>query len=466
MDVALPVVSAHFRASASEASWIVLAFLLVNTALILVFGRVADLVGRRRLYIVGLSLFTAASFACGLAPNAPTLALLRGVQAIGAAALITNVTALLTDAFPRRLLTTALGMNVTVVSLAQMAGPMVGGALTQAFGWRAAFWFAVPVGVAGVIWAALALHPTPKPAEREPFDMIGAVAQIVGVAGLVLALAQGGATGWTSPSVAIGLTAFVIGIPTFIAVQRRREHPMVDLTILADRERMLAFICGFLVAVSRYGVALLMSLYLQAVVGLDPFGAGLYLMAMPLGLAALSPVAGRLARRYSARILSSIGASIILAGLVGLATILSPGMSRPCLAMSMCAIGAGTALFMTPNTSSIMAGVAPHQRGIANGLRSSLQNTGFVVSTAIGLSLATMWLSPSDKQSAYAGALSSLSETGVHAFTSGLRVALLVMAGACMFATIGSLLRNPPLPSALRSCPPVSTTRVAEGCSR
>jgi MFS family permease len=151
LDVALPVVARHFRASATAASWALLTYMLVNTVLILAFGRLADIVGRRRLYLAGLGTFTLASLACGFAPNILALDVLRGVQAIGAAAIITNTTAQLTDAFPRNLLATALGLNVAVAAASQVIGPVIGGAMASTWGWRAVFWFNVPTGVVGLV---------------------------------------------------------------------------------------------------------------------------------------------------------------------------------------------------------------------------------------------------------------------------------------------------------------------------
>lgn len=442
MDVALPVVAAHFQASASEATWIILAFLLVNASLILVFGRVADLVGRRRLYICGLGVFTLASFLAGLAPNALCLIVLRGLQAVGAAALITNSTALLTDAFPQHSLSTGLGLNVMAVSMAQMAGPVVGGVLASTLGWRAAFWFNVPIGLIGLLWAMYTLRPSAPLTTREPFDLIGAITATVGVSGLVLALAQGGAVGWTQPIVLFGASACVVCLPLFVFVQQRRAYPIFDLRLLADRERAFAFGSAFLVAVARFAVVLLMSLYLQAAVGLDPVHAGIYVLPAAVGLAVSSPIAGRLARRYDARFLASSGVLLVVIGLSVLAVILSPAISR--LQMNVClfAIGCGSGLFITPNTSSIMSGVPAVQRGMANGFRSSVQNTGFVVSTALGMALATTWLSAADKRAAYAGSLSQLSSHGSHQLTNGVRLAMLVMAAACAVGLVGSMLRS------------------------
>jgi MFS family permease len=239
MDVALPVVSRHFNASATQASWILLSFMLANTALILIFGRVADLVGRRMLYLMGLSTLTIASLLCGLAPNANWLIAFRVLQAVGAAALLCNITALITDAFPRRLLSTALGINVSIAAAAQVLGPVLGGALVAGFGWRSVFWFNVPIGAAGLLWARYSLRREASRQRRERFDLLGGAPSAMALGGLVLALSEGGALGWSSPPVLIGIVLLVVGAPLFIRVQRRRSFAMLDLALFAERARSL-----------------------------------------------------------------------------------------------------------------------------------------------------------------------------------------------------------------------------------
>jgi EmrB/QacA subfamily drug resistance transporter len=442
LDVALPVVARHFSANATQASWIVLSYMLVNTILILVFGRVADMVGRRRLYMVGLAVLTGSSVLCGFAPSAFALAVFRALQAVGAAALITNTTALLTDAFPKRLLSTGLSFNVTAAAAAQVAGPLVGGALATAFGWRAVFWFNVPFGVAGLLWAMRTLRVDPPRRTREPFDLVGAALTFTLVGGLVLALSEGGALGWSDPLVVVGGVLFAASLPIFIVTQRRRRYPMLDLSMFSDRERSMAFASTMLMALARFAVVLLIALYLQAASGADPFQAGVRVIPVAGGMVLASPLAGRLATRYPARWVSSAGMAIAAAGLAVLAATISPSLNYPVIGGCLLAVGIGTGIFMTPNTSSIMGGVDPGRRGIANGIRSMLQNTGYVVSTAMSLAIVTSPLTPAQKQAAYAGTLSKLSRHALDAFTGGYRIALAVLAGVCVLGMVLSLARN------------------------
>ena len=445
LDVALPTVARHFNATATEASWMLLSYMLVNTGLIVAFGRLADIVGRRRLYLVGLAVFTVAGLACGFATNAVELDVMRGVQAVGAASIVTNTTALLTDAFPPEILTLGLGLNVTIVSAAQVIGPLLGGLLATTLGWRAVFWFNVPTGAFGLVWAMISLRRSPRSDEqREPFDFVGAALSFVVLGTLVLVLSEGGALGWTSTPVIAGTVAFAVTAPVFLIVQARRRYPLVDLRMFADRERSMAYLAAFLLSLARFAVVLLISLYLQAADGVDPFQAGLRVVPVAIGMMLASPIAGGLAHRYSARLLSTGGLALTGIGLVGLAALLRPHLSYVTMALALLVIGAGSGLFLTPNTSSIMASIPARRRGIANGIRSMMQNSGYVVSVALSLAIITSPLATSAKKAAYAGTLSSLPTRALDAFTTGCRVALLVLGVMTVAGMVASLRRNPP----------------------
>jgi EmrB/QacA subfamily drug resistance transporter len=443
LDVALPVVARHFRASASAASWTLLTYMLVNTILILAFGRLADIVGRRRLYLIGLGTLTVASFACGLAPNIVVLDVLRGVQAVGAAAIITNTTAQLTDAFPRDLLGTALGLNVAVASAAQVIGPVIGGAMASSWGWRAVFWFNVPTGIAGLIWARLTLRRPLQEHAREPFDVVGAALSLAWLGGLVIALSEGGALGWTSGPVIAGAATFVVAAPIFVLVQMRRRYPLLDLRLFSDRGRSAAYVSNMLLHLARFAVVLLAALYVQAARGLDPFGAGIRVIPVAVGMMIASPFAGRLVARSSARVLSTAGLGVTGAGLLGLALRLQPSTSDVELAIWLGLVGVGTGLFMTPNTSAIMTSVEPSRRGIANGVRSMMQNTGYVVSVALSLGIVTSALPADEKREAYAGTLSRLGSSSLDRLTHGYHLAFFVLAGITVVGMAVSLSRGP-----------------------
>jgi EmrB/QacA subfamily drug resistance transporter len=451
LDVALPVVSRHFNSSAVASSWVLLSYMLVTTSLMLVFGRLADMFGRRRLYILGLVVFIIGSLACGLAPNIWTLVLCRVVQAIGAASQVSNTTALLADAFPAAALSTGLGINMTIVAGSQLIGPMIGGVIANEAGWRWIFWFNVPVGIIGVAWATFTLRRIPSRGKRESFDSVGAALSFLILSGAVLFVQEGGRSGWTSPQILI-LGAFcAVAIPIFIVTEQRRRHPMLDLTLFNDTERAIAYLTAFILSMARNGVALLAGLFVQAARGSDPFHAGLQVLPIAFGMMIASPLAGWLAARWSARLVSTAGIVITGISLTYLGIWLQPDLPAAAFGVALFGMGFGSGIFFTPNTGSIMSGVDAQRRGIANGVRSTMQNTGFLIGTAISLVLITSPLQPHERAEVYAGTLSRLGGPELASLTAGYHHAFFTMAAVTGIGAILSLLRNPPPTGATKS---------------
>lgn len=455
LTVALPVVVRHFHASPRAANWLLLSYMLVTTVLILSFGRLADIVGRRRLYIAGLGLFTLASFAAGLAPNTGVLMGMRTLQAVGAAAIITNTTALLTDAFPPHQLALGIGLNLTIISAAQTIGPVVGGLAATLAGWRAVFWINMPVGVAGVVWASVVLRRPARRTGRESFDLVGAALSFGVIGTLVLTLSEGGALGWTSGSVLAGAAGFLACAPLFLWWQWRRPAPLVDLSLFADRERAMGYLASLLVAIARFAVVLLVSLYVQATRGLDPFQAGLQVLPIAVGIMLASPVAGRLALRIPLRRLAATGLVITVVSLGAMALTVAPDRGYPLLPAQLFAVGIGSGLFLAPNSSSIMARVPAARRGIANGVRSMIQNTGYLTSTALSLAIVTSSMPAAQKAMFYSGDVRQLTGSDLGRLTGGYRLAFALLALLAAAALLVSLLRpGPPADVPVEPAPP------------
>ncbi|WAH36518.1 MFS transporter [Alicyclobacillus dauci] len=442
LNVALPVVAKHFNANAETANWILLSYMLFNTVFILIFGRLADMFGRRRLYIIGLSIFTVVSLLIGLAPNIWVLLVLRAIQAAGGAIVITNTTPLLTDAFPEKTLSKGLGINVLIASLAQLAGPVVGGFFASTLGWQWVFWFNVPFGILGVIWAATTLRGMESKGTREPFDVSGNILVFFALGGVILALSEGSTLGWSSPIVLLGLAAFVILTPIFMRIEWTSKSPLMDLHLFGQRRYAMAYVAAFLNSFARSAVVLLMALYYQTINHDTPFTAGLAVLPVTLGMLILSPVAGSLASRYDARVISSLGLALSGVGVAILIVVVGPYGLFVWAAIGMFLVGAGSALFLTPNTASIMTTIDPAHRGTANGLRSMLQNMGQVISTALSLMLVTAGLPKALQASVYAGNEASLPPGDIHLLVLGFRVALVAMLVATVIGILASLVRG------------------------
>jgi EmrB/QacA subfamily drug resistance transporter len=432
LTVALPTVTRELGASAAQSTWILLGYMLVTTALILVFGRLADIIGRRPLYLAGLVLFAVATGLCMLAPSANWLIAARLLQGVGAAAVVTNNTALLTDTFPPHLLGRALGWNATVAAVAQVVGPVIGGAATAAFGWRGLFVVCLPVGVIAIVASLLAIPRGPRMASRrEPFDLAGSILATAMLTAVVLALTPGVTASWWVPG-ACALAAVVLAV-AFTVVQMRRAHPLVDVTLFRNRGITLVLVAVLVNAVATYAVALVVSLYAQAVEGVSAVSAGVLVVPVAVGTVVAAAAAGSLVLRFAPRTLTAAGMALNALGLLGVTVTMSAGGPIALSAPFLFVLGCGTGLFMTPSTSALMLTAPAERRGIANGLRSTLQNVGNLLSTALALAVATVGLSGAAREAAYGGTLGALGSVELTTFVDNIRtVGLALTAVACV----------------------------------
>ncbi|MDH6213529.1 MFS transporter [Streptomyces pseudovenezuelae] len=474
LAVALPTITRELGAGPGQADWILLGYMLVTTALILVFGRIADLVGRRRLYLAGLVVFTVATGLAALSPSAEFLIAARVVQGVGAAAVIANNTALLTDVFPARTLGRALGWNVTVAALAQIAGPVVGGAATELLGWHGLFVVCVPIGLLAIGASALVVPAsgggTARRAGgvREPFDLPGALLSTAMLTALVLALTPGTTAtvaGWL-PWVCGGATLALF--TAFAVVQARRSHPLVDVALLRTRAITLVLVAVLANAVGSYAVVLLASLHEQAVTGATSLEAGVLVTPVAVGTLMTSVVAGSLFDRFTPRALTTAGMAMTACGLLGFSLTLST-TAVPFLAAApfLFLVGAGTGLFMTPSTSALMLSAPADRRGMANGLRSTTQNVGYLLSTALALAVTTTGLSEPARRAAYDGTLNTLNVLAsgeLNRFVANIRatgfvLTGIVVAGGAICLAFPTSLRAPRTTDAVAAnAPPESAT--------
>lgn len=435
MDVALPSIVRHFDATPTQASWILLGYMLTNTIMILAFGRLADILGRKLLYLVGMGIFALASLGCGLAPSADMLIVFRIIQAIGAASIVTNTTALLVDAYPPQRMSLVLGMNVTVAAASSICGPLIGGALVSWWGWRALFLAGVPLGVYSLL-AGRRLLNIKAPPIRESFDLAGTLLSLITLGALVFALSVGGELGWFSPAILGCFVVTLIGGIAFVNLQLRVRHPLVDLSILKNPDLVLAYYANFVMALVQMATLLLVSLFVQVVFGMN---------ALAAGLMASSAIAARLIDRVAPHRVAALGLTLITLGLFCMSDQFTGEVDERVIMSVMALIGIGVGLFMTPNTTSIMRSVPSERRGIANGLRSMMQNMGFVVGTALSLAIVTSPLNPLAKHAVYSGRSALMDHAQRELFHGQYHVAFLWLAGLSCSAIIACLLRRAPV---------------------
>lgn len=442
LNVALPEVSKHFHADASTSTWILLSYMLVNTIFILIFGQVSDIFGRSRMYLIGMAVFTISSFALGLSPNAAILIMFRVIQALGGAIVITNTTALIADVFPKEQLGTGLGINVLTASTAQLLGPVLGGVFAATWGWRWVFWFNVPIGIIALTWGIFVLKRVPVHRSKEKIDGWGGILLFFSLGGLVLALSESGNSTWKSWSTIGGFGLFAVFTPLFIWRERRAAFPMLDLSLFRNRVYTMANVATFLNSFSRSAVVLLFALFFQFAYKYNAFEAGFRVLPVTIGMLVISPIAGRLSRHYSTKLLASLGLVLSMAGLALLLGTIAGDHPYWITANAMLLVGIGAGLFLTPNTIEILSSVPNHRRGIANGLRSMLNNMGQVLSTAVSLTIVGLALPPRLKTALYAGANAILSKKDLALIMRGYQWALFALIIATLLGLAASLLRT------------------------
>ena len=438
--IALPDILRDLHTDIFSLLWIVVGYTVVTTVLVLNAGRLADQYGRTKTYILGFVVFTLASILCALAPTAELLIGGRVVQGIGGAFMFANSAALVTDAFPRRELGRALGINAMVVGAGLILGPILGGWLTG-FGWRFVFWFNVPLGIIGIVAAVLVLVEQQKPQRSLGLDWAGSSVYLVGLLAMMTSLAFGGIYGWSTWWIIGGFVVFFVSLPLLVWVERRVKQPLIDLELMRDRLFLMGNLTAMLNGIARNGVLFLLVFYLQGVKGMDPVTAGISLAPLAVGLLVLSPISGILADKYGSRVLATAGMVVTGVGLAGLTSI---AVDTPIwqLAIWQLIVGAGSGLFNSPNTSAVMGVVPPAKRGIGSGIRAMLTNTGFVVSIALAIGLITTAMSPQVMVAVFSGTQSGTSGIDLDPFISALRLAFGAGVIVSAIGAVVSLLRG------------------------
>jgi EmrB/QacA subfamily drug resistance transporter len=439
LTIALPDVVRHFDASSTVASWMVLVFGLASTCVMLACGWLADRIGRRRMYLWGLGIFTGSSLLLGLAPNVWVLLGLQVVQAVAEAMLLANSAVIISSIFPARMLGRSLGIYMAGFSVASLLGPTVGGALVTSFGWRWVFWFNVPLGLACLALGALILRPMPATRGPSRFDLRGNILLVLGLGGLIVSLSAVSTQGWSSPLVAGGAALAVVFLPLFLWTQHRGEDPLLDLTVFRDRRFSLAIGAGMINATATSAVVILIALYFQAAKDSTALEAGLLVLPLAIAKVVSSVSVGVLTKRMEADAVSALGAGATTIGLVLLTFGTARASSYGFLLLGLVIIGVGSGIFAPANAAASLQNAAPGQLGRINAVRLTVQNSAWLAGTALGLTLLTAPLPKEIQQAVFAGSVSQLGPSAVDQLGEGYLLAFAVMAFISVFAIVASL---------------------------
>ncbi len=388
VNIALPVLAKDLQVDFSVIEWVVLAYLLTITTLMLGIGRLADMIGKKKIYVSGFVIFTLGSALCGSVSHIGLLIGFRVLQAIGASMMMALGTAIITEAFPSVERGKALGIMGSVVSIGVIIGPTIGGLILEAASWQWLFFVNVPIGIVGV-FMVLKFVPAIRPTESERFDFWGAGLLFICLFSLLLGLSLSQGLGFENFQVIGLLFAAVIALVSFILVELRQPQPMIDLRLFKNALLSINLVTGFLGFIGTSGTMLLMPFYLQNILSFSPRDAGLLLGVVPLVVGFVAPVAGNISDRIGSRPLTAIGLFVLILGFVSVSS-LDASTTALSYALHFLPVGLGLGLFQSPNNSAIM-GTAPRNRlGIVSGMLAITRTLGQTTGIAI---LGAVWAS-------------------------------------------------------------------------
>ena len=416
VNVALPSIAKDLKISISELEWIVTGYALVFAALLITGGKLADMFGRRKMFVIGLAIFSLSSLACGLAPNAGFLIGARAVQGIGAALMSPATLSIITATFPPKQRGQAIGIWAGVSALALAIGPLVGGLIVDNIGWNWIFFVNVPIGVVGIVVSQLVIAESRDMSHEQSIDLPGLITSGLALFALSYALIEGNKDGWASAEILGLFTAAAVLLAAFVALESRQRLPMLDLSLFRIGSFVGANVVALLVSLAMFGVFFFVSLYVQNILGYSPTKAGAIFLPMTILIILIAPIAGRLSDRIGGRWLMGggmtlLGSSLLLYQRMGLHSTFWTLL--PALIVG----GIGMATVMSPMTSVAMASVPVDKAGVGSGVLNSFRQVGGALGIALMGAIVSSYVS-----------VPARSVLGRQQFVDGLHAALLVSA--------------------------------------
>ncbi len=388
VNVALPTLIRIFNTDFAIVQWVVLAYLLTITTLLLSFGRLADMIGKKPIYTSGFVIFTIGSVLCGLAPTIFWLIAFRVIQAIGGAMILALGLAIITESFPPSERGRALGISGAAVSVGIVVGPTLGGLLIDALSWRWIFYVNLPVGIIGTLLAIRHI-PNIKPPGGQRFDFAGAVTLFISLFSLLLALTMGQRIGFSDQRNLLLLGNFFLFLILFLLIEWRADQPMINLRLFRNSQFSVGLITGFITFIAIAGTIMLMPFYLENVLGYAPRQVGVLLAVVPIALGITSPLSGSLSDRFGTRPITVVGLGVLLVGYSALST-LEVETNAIGYMLRFLPIGIGMGIFQSPNNSAIMGSAPRHRLGIVSGTLAITRTLGQTIGIAL---LGALWAS-------------------------------------------------------------------------
>lgn len=443
VNVALPTIAAHFQTDLPVVQWVVIAETLTISALLLPMGRLSDLVGRKRVYVGGLMIFVAAAAIAGSSNSILLLVLSKVIQGAGAAMTQGTGMAMVTSVFPAEERGKGIGTHMSVVGAGGMAGPVIGGLLVSAFGWRSVFFINIPMGVIAITAAVLIMQQRLFFQERRgtKYDWLGAAMSTGALITFLLLMTNGYRAGWSSPPIVVAMFSFLVLLGAFIWWELRTPAPMLDLRLFTRRVFALGVLAGFVSFLGTSSVRFLMPFYLQGVLGYKPSQIGLIMLPTAITMTIMGPLAGRWSDRFGWRRFNVVGLALSATALYMISR-LSVTSSLALVITAMVLQSAGTGLFNSPNNSSIFGAAERNRHGVVSALLNLVRNSANVTSVAVATTIVTATM-VSMGSAPDLGNLQESGDTGaMNAFVSGLRLLYLIMGSVLLAGVVASFLKG------------------------
>ena len=426
VNVALPSIQRDLGVGLSELEWIVAGYALTFAALMLTGGKLADLLGRRLVFVAGLAIFTLASLACGLADSGDVLIGARIVQGVGAALMNPATLSIISATFPPHQRGTAIGIWAGVSALALAIGPLVGGLLTQHIDWSWIFFVNVPVGVIAIVASYLFIDESRDTSAEQRLDLPGLVTSGVGLFALTYALIEANTYGWTSARIVAAFVVAAVSLAAFYVLERRQRLPMLDLSLFRSGTYTGANVVILLVALAMFGVFFYVSLYMQDVLGYSAVQAGAAFLPMTVLIILLAPIAGKTSDRFGSRWLMTAGMALLGVQLLYFSS-LGIEESYWSLLPALLTGGVGMALTMTPSAAAAVRAVPVDKSGVGSAVLNAFRQVGGSIGIALmGAIVAGRLSTPPTPESFMDGFSAALVVAALIAFAGSVVAAVLV----------------------------------------
>ena len=425
-NIALPAIGKEFSADAVLLSWVATSFLLSAAVFLAPFGRLADIVGRKKIFNIGLIITTVFSILCAYANSIQMLIAWRIFQGLGSSMMFGTAMAIITSVFPKERRGKALGIVVSAVYAGLTLGPFIGGIITKQWGWHGIFLAIVPFAIISFLFSVIFLRKEWADAKGEKFDWKGSI-----IYGLAIVLLMYGFSELPSVEGFIFTIGGILGIAIFIYFEKRQKFPVINISLFQEN-RVFAFsnYAALINYSATFAIGFLLSLYLQYIKGLNPQEAGQILVVQPLLMAIFSPITGKLSDKIDAGKVASIGMAIISAGLFIIALI-GQNSSIWFIITILFAFGIGYALFSSPNSNAIMSSVEKKYYGIASGTVGTMRLIGQMSSMGIAMMIFSIFIGKAE-----------INPSNYTAFIHSVRIAFLIFAVLCFIGIFFSLARG------------------------